>query len=67
MAIKDPGCSACDFLERKKLQAHSIHFPSLTVSGFFTMKVRFTDSITLLVETEAFNQSTFLPQLASVL
>lgn len=67
MAFKDPRCSACEFLERKRLQAHWIHFTSLTVSGLFTMKVRFTDSITLLVETEAFDQSAFLPQLASIL
>jgi hypothetical protein len=66
-AFKNPRCSARDFLERKRLYSHSIHFPSLTESGFFTMKVRFTDSLALPVDTDGVDQLTLIPPLTGVL
>jgi hypothetical protein len=71
MAFKDSRCPACDILEGKRLQADSIHsfihFPTLTLCDFFTVEIRFTDSLALLAEAGAFDQLTLLTRLTRVL
>ncbi len=67
MPFKDLRWSACDLLERKRLESNSIRFPSLTESGFITMKARFTDSLALPVDTDGVDQLIPIPLLTRLL